>query len=145
MNKLKKKNKLFKNKKIRKRSNSQDIDQKNSTQEMEGWGCTCKKSRCNKNYCECLKRGVSCTEACKCLDCANGKCSGHEDPKPPKALSLLVPEEFVESVLSKREASEDWSDDDTYETYTEIGRKFLNYSLGDEFHPKPTCMDYTLF
>ena len=28
--------------------------------------CNCKKSQCQKRYCECFNSGVGCTEACKC-------------------------------------------------------------------------------
>lgn len=34
-------------------------------------GCTCKKSRCVKGYCECFSLGVPCTSACKCRGCKN--------------------------------------------------------------------------
>jgi len=34
--------------------------------------CTCKKSRCQKKYCECFSVGVKCNEGCSCLDCRNG-------------------------------------------------------------------------
>ena len=33
--------------------------------------CTCTKSGCNKNYCECFKSGNKCTSACRCIDCEN--------------------------------------------------------------------------
>ena len=37
-------------------------------------GCNCRKTRCQKNYCECFQMGVLCNPArCKCRDCENNK------------------------------------------------------------------------
>jgi hypothetical protein len=33
--------------------------------------CTCTKSSCNKNYCECFKNGQKCTSLCRCISCEN--------------------------------------------------------------------------
>ena len=33
--------------------------------------CTCTKSGCNKNYCECYKNGIKCTSLCRCISCEN--------------------------------------------------------------------------
>ena len=33
--------------------------------------CTCTKSGCNKNYCECYKNGNKCTSLCRCISCEN--------------------------------------------------------------------------
>ena len=33
--------------------------------------CTCTKSGCNKNYCECFKSGNKCTSSCRCIGCEN--------------------------------------------------------------------------
>ena len=33
--------------------------------------CTCTKSGCNKNYCECFKSGQKCTSLCRCISCEN--------------------------------------------------------------------------
>ena len=33
--------------------------------------CTCTKSNCNKNYCECFKNGEKCTSLCRCVHCEN--------------------------------------------------------------------------
>ena len=35
--------------------------------------CTCKKSGCVKNYCDCYRAGMKCGEECECLSCQNGK------------------------------------------------------------------------
>lgn len=39
--------------------------------------CTCKKSACRKNYCECFRAGIKCSEECECLPCQNGKPHHH--------------------------------------------------------------------
>ena len=33
--------------------------------------CKCKKSNCQKKYCECYHAGRACSDKCKCADCAN--------------------------------------------------------------------------
>jgi len=33
--------------------------------------CTCTKSGCNKNYCECFKSGQKCSLLCRCISCEN--------------------------------------------------------------------------
>ena len=33
--------------------------------------CTCTKSACNKNYCECFKSGQKCSSLCRCISCEN--------------------------------------------------------------------------
>ena len=33
--------------------------------------CTCTKSGCNKNYCECFKNGNKCSSLCRCIGCEN--------------------------------------------------------------------------
>ena len=33
--------------------------------------CTCTKSSCSKNYCDCYKFNQKCTSRCRCIDCKN--------------------------------------------------------------------------
>ena len=33
--------------------------------------CTCSKSGCNKNYCECFKAKIKCNNKCRCIKCLN--------------------------------------------------------------------------
>lgn len=46
-------------------------------------GCNCRRSGCQKNYCECHQFGIACGEFCKCKDCKNCK-------EVPKRLSKKI-------------------------------------------------------
>lgn len=33
--------------------------------------CTCKKSHCQKKYCQCFDKGIKCGDMCICIECKN--------------------------------------------------------------------------
>ena len=41
-------------------------------------GCRCKRSQCQKKYCECFSEGVACGPECRCEGCENGGCPTHK-------------------------------------------------------------------
>ena len=48
-------------------------------------GCNCKKSNCQKKYCECFQQGVMCTDLCKCEICKNT-----EESRPSTFENLFI-------------------------------------------------------
>jgi hypothetical protein len=49
-------------------------------------GCNCKKTNCQKKYCECFNAGLPCTELCNCCDCSNREGESHETPSSCNSL-----------------------------------------------------------
>ena len=64
------------------------VIQTNDKSSKHARGCNCSKSRCVKNYCECWQMGITCSEKCKCVNCANGKPETTETRKQPDVFHL---------------------------------------------------------
>jgi hypothetical protein len=47
------------------------------------FGCSCSKSECSKNYCECYKDGSGCHPWCKCSNCRNPNGRRLDSPDRP--------------------------------------------------------------
>ena len=54
-------------------------------------GCSCKKSRCLKKYCECYRNGLQCGAHCACVNCLN--CAAlFQDFSPSSSILSTFPE-----------------------------------------------------
>ncbi len=65
--------------------------------------CTCTKSNCIKNYCDCYKANKQCTSKCRCLDCKNN-CfilSKKKDPKNKMIIEYIRVEINHGEIISK--------------------------------------------
>ena len=54
-------------------TNKQQENENNKEKKSIIISCTCTKSGCNKNYCECFKSKVKCNNLCRCRNCENCK------------------------------------------------------------------------
>lgn len=47
------------------------VNQTKPSKNSKRKGCTCKRSQCTKNYCECYQSGLGCIPSCRCFECKN--------------------------------------------------------------------------
>lgn len=64
--------------------------------------CTCTKSNCKKNYCDCFKAGNICGSSCRCIDCKN-TLYFTKTQKPPKHTIEYVRVEVSFSKINVKE------------------------------------------
>lgn len=56
--------------------------------EVQNMGCTCKKTRCLKLYCQCFNAQLYCGNNCRCLSCYN--VAIHEKPRGEAIKTILL-------------------------------------------------------
>ena len=66
--------------------------------------CTCTKSGCNKNYCECYKNKIRCNSQCRCRNCENYENNHSERYECDKANSIYIIRNkiMIEDIIKKR-------------------------------------------
>ena len=71
--------------------------------------CTCTKSGCNKNYCECFKIGQKCSSLCRCIGCENNdqiqskKYNNNYQCNLANSIFIIKNKLYIEDINLKRE------------------------------------------
>ena len=76
--------------------------------------CTCTKSGCNKNYCECFKSGQKCSELCRCISCENNdeitnKKNNNYNYEccPANSIYIIKNKIIIENIQDRKSKNED--------------------------------------
>lgn len=75
-------------------------------------GCSCKKNKCLKKYCNCFNAGILCGDKCQCIDCKNGPESHDDDDEESIASSVEVE---IENDHGEEPFESDFSNKDHFE------------------------------
>ena len=59
-----------------------------------GYRCSCGKTRCNKQYCECYKEGRYCLN-CNCTDCENKQPKNYSSNRHPKKENYSIQKSII--------------------------------------------------
>uniref|UniRef100_A0A3Q3J3L1 CRC domain-containing protein n=1 Tax=Monopterus albus TaxID=43700 RepID=A0A3Q3J3L1_MONAL len=84
---------------------------------VKGWhikGCSCQRSRCLKNYCECFEANIKCTSSCKCVGCRNYDERSEMDPiektckdkGPASVITTAMVEDVCNHLVAQAEKAE---------------------------------------
>ena len=82
--------------------------------------CTCTKSGCNKNYCECFKSGLKCNGSCRCRNCEN--CEGGKTDKNNKELFYECCPANSVFIVKNKLVLEDINKDENIKKYEPVKR-----------------------
>jgi len=94
--------------------------------------CTCTKSGCNKNYCECFKSGQKCTSLCRCIICQNNdeiinkRSNNYYECCPVNSIYIIKNDltiEDIEQSIEKRKNSTAFSTPIRSQSYMAISKK----------------------
>ena len=76
--------------------------------------CTCTKSGCNKNYCECFKNAQKCSEWCRCIICENNdeitnkkNNNNNYECCPANSIYIIKNKISIENIQNRKSKNED--------------------------------------
>jgi hypothetical protein len=96
--------------------------------------CTCTKSNCQKNYCDCFKNGQLCGDNCRCIECKNTK--DIETKLKPEKFTIEYVRVHVNSDIKVKEGKFIFNKIENYNSL--INNNNYNLSLNNRFNSSTT-------